>query len=68
LARRYGSAGGEARVEILYGVGLMLVVVVLLGGLQSLGETRVGWIFPIISVLAVLVFLARCMFVAPAHH
>ncbi len=43
-------------------VGMVLV----LGFFQMLGETRLAWIFPVISVVALTAFLVRCMFAAPA--
>jgi hypothetical protein len=46
----------------------VVILALLLGLMQAFGETRLSWIFPIISVVAVLAFLARCMFVAPTHH
>jgi hypothetical protein len=49
------------------GCVIVLLTVLFLGGLEGLGETRLAWIFPVISVVALAVFLARCMFAAPAH-
>ncbi len=48
--------------------GAVVALVLFIGILQSIGETRLTWIFPIMSVIAVAVFLARCMFAGPAHH
>jgi hypothetical protein len=48
--------------------GMVVVLVLLIGIMQTIGETRLTYIFPVISVLAVLFFLARCMFTAPVHH
>jgi hypothetical protein len=47
--------------------GAVLIIVLFIGILQTFGETRIAWIFPIITFAAVLVFLARCMFAGPAH-
>jgi hypothetical protein len=53
---------------LFVGGGAVLVIVLLLGFFQMLGETRLAWIFPIISVVALTVFLVRCMVSAPAPH
>jgi hypothetical protein len=53
---------------MMYALGATLILVSFVAVLQTLGETRLAFIFPVISVLAVLAFLARCMFTAPVHH
>jgi hypothetical protein len=48
-------------------LGIVLGITLIIGGLQTLGETRLTIIFPVISALAVLLFLAHCMFSGPTH-
>jgi hypothetical protein len=64
------EATGEGYpMEIMYaGVFLVLALVLLLGLFEMLGETKLTWIFPVISVVALTAFLVRCMFAAPAPH
>jgi hypothetical protein len=60
--------GRPSMSPVIFAGLLVMVIVLVLGLLQTLGETRLTLIFPIISILAVLVFLSRCMFSGPTHH
>ena len=53
---------------LFIGGSAVVAIVLVLGVFQMLGETRLAWIFPIISVVALSVFLVRCMFGAPPLH
>ena len=48
-------------------LGFVVALVLIIGGLQTLGETRLTFIFPVTSVLALLLFLAHCAFSGPTH-